>query len=354
MLLTTLRAVVLVGLLLAAGLSGGPGAPGGQPAKADENKPPAGPGRLLLAREGDLLALTLEGKEVEELTPPKGARSTLHGRLSPDGTRAAFVVNTGEPRGPTDDLDAPWPFQVVVRKLGAAKPTAIVDFSVKGWLAVCWSSDGKKVLATKDTGDKGAFEHVLLDADTGKTEPFALPADARVLDWSRDGKTFLTLSQKDKTYRLGIAARGDKEVRVLAELKVRLAHNVAARFSPDGKKVLFTDADPEQKDAFRWHQSSRPHVLDVATGKRAPLAEFPESARCLGVAWSPDGKRVAYTWVQLHPEVLKKEELTPGDAAVETEAFLIVADADGKNQKTVTSAKADSALKDIYGSIDWR
>lgn len=354
MLLITLRAVVLVGLLLGDGLWGGTVAPGGQPAKADENKPPAGPGTLLLAREGDLLALTPEGKEVEELTPPKGARSTLHGRLSPDGTRAAFVVNTGEPRGPGDDLDAPWPFQVVVRKLGAAKPAAVVDFPVNGWLAVCWGPDGKKVLATKDTADKGTFEHVLIDAETGKTEPLALPADARVLDWSRDGKTFLTLSRKDKTHRLGIAAKGDKEVRVLTELKVRLAHNVAARFSPDGKKVLFTDADPEQKDAFRWHQSSRPHVLDVATGKRAPLADFPENARCLGVAWSPDGNRVAYTWVQVHPDVLKKDELSVSDAAVETEAFLIVAGADGKNQRTAASAKADSTLKDIYGSIDWR
>jgi hypothetical protein len=39
---------------------------------------------------------------------------------------------------------------------------------------------------------------------------------------------------------------------------------------------------------------------------------------------------------------------------VETEAFLIVADADGKNAKTVSSAKGDNAINPILVSIDWR
>jgi hypothetical protein len=92
----------------------------------------------------------------------------------------------------------------------------------------------------------------------------------------------------------------------------------------------------------------------VATGKREPLAEFPDNAQCVAVAWSPDGKRVAYTWTQLHPDVLKKEVLTPEDVAVQTEAFLIVADADGRNAKTVASARSDQALNPILGSIDWQ
>jgi hypothetical protein len=39
---------------------------------------------------------------------------------------------------------------------------------------------------------------------------------------------------------------------------------------------------------------------------------------------------------------------------IETEAFLIVADADGKNQKTVATAKGTNAVNRIFGSIDWR
>jgi hypothetical protein len=117
---------------------------------------------------------------------------------------------------------------------------------------------------------------------------------------------------------------------------------------------LFTDADPNQKDAYKWHVSSQPHVLDVATKKREPVAEFPDNAQALGLAWSPDGKRIAYTWVQLHPELLKKDVLNIEDDAIATEAFLIVADADGKNAKTVCSGKNNSVTNRIFGSIDWR
>ena len=50
-------------------------------------------------------------------------------------------------------------------------------------------------------------------------------------------------------------------------------------------------------------------------------------------------------------DLLKKDELFP---SVETEAFLIVADADGKNAQTVSSAKVDNLINPILVSIDWR
>jgi hypothetical protein len=69
------------------------------------------------------------------------------------------------------------------------------------------------------------------------------------------------------------------------------------------------------------------------------------------VAWSPDGKHVAYKWKQNHLDRFKGKEL---DATIETEAFLIVADADGNNAQTVSSAKADNLINPILISIDWR
>ena len=72
------------------------------------------------------------------------------------------------------------------------------------------------------------------------------------------------------------------------------------------------------------------------------------------MAESPDDRRVAYTWKQLHAEFLKKDMARGADALIETEAFLIVADADGKDPKTVTSAKLENAVNTIFGSIDWR
>ncbi len=311
-----------------------------------------GAGTLLLAGEGGkLTALTPDVKGKDELNTPKDTRTTYQARLSPDGTRAAFVIVESKLRGPDDKLDDPWPFQVVIRKLGANE-AKVVDFPGFG-LDLNWAPDGKRLAVTKYVKDQ-PDETVLLDPETGKTEPLALPANVGVLDWSRGGKTFLVVYFKDKKFRLGLAEKGDKEASELTELKVRFANNAAGRLSPDGKKVLFTDADPEQKDAYKWHRSSNPYLLDVATKQREPLAEFPANAQCQAVAWSPDGKQVAYTWVQLHPELLKKDMLGIADSVAETDAFLIVADANGKNAKTVASGKSDQAIARIIGSIDWR
>jgi RNA polymerase sigma factor (sigma-70 family) len=329
--------------------------------KPTDNKKPqpaakaTGPGTLLLVREDGLIAMTPDGKEGDQLTPPMDS-SAAAGRLSPDGTRAAFVSHLIKPLVPGDKLD-PWPTQVIIQKLGADKPSRTIDFPSHDHPITCWSPDGKKLaVSTLTAREPEAFENVLLDPDTGKSEPLALPDHTRVLDWSRDGKTFLVqeCDLKAKKSRLGMAAMGDKEVTVLCDLQDHPWFRAAGRLSPDGKRVLFLDADPQDKDARKWGMSNKPYVLDMATKKRELLAEFPENARAIGVAWSPEGKKVAYTWVQLHPESLKKDVLKPEDVSIETEAFLIVADADGKNAKTISSSKKEFAGSTIFGTIDWR
>ena len=73
------------------------------------------------------------------------------------------------------------------------------------------------------------------------------------------------------------------------------------------------------------------------------------------MAWSPNGKQVAYTWMQNHPELAKTDRLLASDVArFATESFLIVADADGRNAKTVMSGKSDNFTIRVIGSIDWR
>jgi Tol biopolymer transport system component len=337
-----------------------PLAPGEKPGGAGRPQraaKPAGPGTLLLARKGGFIALTPEGKEGAELALPKGTRTAFQGRLSPDGTRAAYLVTAGRaPRPPVREGEEPepWPFQVVIRKLGAPEASAVVDLRAHR-LSLTWAPDGKRLLVTSETGPQASrlFENVLLDPATGKTEPLDLPEGVSVLDWSRDGKTFLVVDRHDKKYRLGLAAKGEKEVRVLTELKGRFRDNVG-RFSPDGSRILYTDADLADKDAYKWGLSSKPYLLDVASRKRELLSDFPLNAQALGVAWAPDGKRIAYTWKQLHREMLKKDSLDLNDMRTATEAFLVVADPSGKNAQTVASGRVESAINVIFGSIDWR
>jgi Tol biopolymer transport system component len=317
------------------------------------------PGSLLLAGVDGLAVLTPQGKERREVPLPEGSRLYIaSARFSPDGRRVAYVVfAAGPPRPPArvGEVVPPWPFKVVVREVGAARPPAVIDLPAQGLHAI-WAPDGKRLLVTKEVGSPAdlTLETVRLDPDTGRTEPFAVPAGVRLLDLSPDGKTLLVVQRQGKQTRLGLVALADpKEVRELLPLH-RGASSRAGRFSPDGRKVLYTDADPDDKAAVQWGLSSKPYLLDLAARKTRPLADFPTNGEALGVAWSPDGKRVAYTWKQLHRELLQKQTLNVNDAAVQTEAFLMVADADGRNARTVASGRSDYAINPIFGVIDWR
>jgi RNA polymerase sigma factor (sigma-70 family) len=332
---------------------------GKDPGAGEKKGRRASAGTLLLARRGGLFVLTPEGKEKEEVTAPKGSK--LHffsGRFSPDGSRVAYVVTAG--RAPRPPARAgmpvePWPFKVLVRKLGATEPLAVIDLSAQQ-LDMIWAPDGRHLLVTKESGDPSvpSFETVRLDPKTGRVEPFELPDGARVLDCSRDGKTLLVVQRQKEKDRLGlVAVQGRDAVRELIPLNGRSSSRVA-RFSPDGSRVLYTDVDPADKDLRKWGISSKPYLLDLATRKSQPLLDFPTNGQALGVAWSPNGKRIAYSWKQVHREVFSKDSISVKDWMVATEAFLMVSDPDGRNARTIASSRSDNALNAIFGVIDWR
>ena len=68
----------------------------------------------------------------------------------------------------------------------------------------------------------------------------------------------------------------------------------------------------------------------------------------LGVCWSPDSRRIAYT-CKLLPDPDQKDI---SDAP--TEYFLILVNADGSNMVTVQSEKSRNGAAVLLGSIDWR
>ncbi len=323
-----------------------------------EKKPPAKPAAtdtFILSRHGPCQLFDLDGKKLAELPLPANTHCSYQAVLSPDGKWAAFLAVGRVPPTVEGMEDKPLPFKLVVQKLGDPKSVVTTDMPALG-LNICWNPDGKRLVLSKlINAHEHAHEHTLFDPHSGESEQLKLPAEGKILEACRDGKTFLmeVFDAKTKTRTIVQAVPGEDKVQELVTVNSQ-PDQVLARLSPDGKPLLFTDADPERKDFHKWGISQRPYRFDLATKKREPLADFPENGQAVGIAWSPDGKRIAYTWKQLHAEVFKKDTIKVSNDHFETEGFLIVADADGKNPKTVCSEKISNAFNSIYGTVDWR
>jgi uncharacterized protein (TIGR03067 family) len=89
-------------------------------------------------------------------------------------------------------------------------------------------------------------------------------------------------------------------------------------------------------------------VLDVATGKWEKVADTPMNGDIMGYCWSPDGKKIAYTWRQV-PEGKPEDTIDK-----ETESHLVICDPDGKNQKTVLTEKGISQWQIVLAGVDWQ
>ena len=89
-------------------------------------------------------------------------------------------------------------------------------------------------------------------------------------------------------------------------------------------------------------------MFDVSTGKTTPVTDVPLNAEIQAYCWSPDGKRIAYVWREVHAG--KPED----NRDKETESHLVVCDPDGKNQKTIATEKGSYPAAVTIGGVDWR
>lgn len=252
--------------------------------------------------------------------------------LSPDGKRLAVIAHTpgfsmqvmmGLPVRATiyvcDLLPEPGRAQVIAHDL--TDPSVV------------WSTDGSKLYGN--------------DLDPNLTKPFAkppLPYRSWVYDLKRQRQTPLPLpaghlisgvSPDEKT--VDTVHDGSSHVFALKENRVTpiaTYKGYPGRFSPDGKRILVARSKGET--------DSELVILEVADRSES-VVQVPTQVVYPGQPrWSPDGRRIAYTW---------SEKMTnPPGGKTSYRWRVNVANVDGTNPRTVFR---DGTLTGVR-NLDWR
>ncbi len=355
-------AVAVCGLLmLAAGWMTFGGALADEPKPADPPKaqpvPKAAPlkpvNKLLVWRQQDAYLLDPDGKNETKAFERAKFQAIRHVALSPDGKKVAFLTNALDPsKSPTEEERRT--FTLAVRTLGEKDETA---FKLTGQM-LAWSPDGKELLVT-DFADappnpKDGFPKsttTIVELATKKETTPTLPAGHIATAFAPDGRRLLTTLGDFAGEKIVMAAclvsRDGKEVKTVSDPAYLFQ---LSALSPDGKTLLFLGLKaPDKFPDKPLDENPRLYVQPVG-GKVVELPEVPENAQVQGYCWSPDGKKVAYTWRTMHKE--KAEDGKPDER--ETESHLCVCDADGKNHKTILTEKGMGQWHITLSSVDWR
>jgi Tol biopolymer transport system component len=321
-----------------------PAAPQPAPKAADPRPQPKGPNKILFYRTGHLTLIDPDGTNEKKVSQDRAKFHPGDARISPDGKKLAFLVQAEEDPPAGRDPRR----KLYVRGLEDKEPGTDVGVECQMF---SWSPDGTQIAYSDfvDGDKKPESVHGVVNVKTKEKTALKLPEGHMITDWSRDGKYFLTTSidgvvtrEKFPTAKLHLLNRDGTEFKALTDGKTPA---LFGRISPDGKRVLYLEMNAPKVNPRPGHTL---HVLDVADGKATKLEDVPLNAELMGYCWSPDGKRIAYVWREIHdgkPEEVRNRE---------TESFLVVCDRDGKNQKAIATEKGDVPALITISGVDWR
>jgi hypothetical protein len=315
--------------------------------KKPAEKPTKAEGRLLVRNESKLAFLSPKGEQLAEL--PKDKLYLHNYAISPNGKQIAFIAD----EKPAFDRDGNYRRHVIIRDFDS-KNERTAEITAQN---LVWTPDGKVLVVEaasfKDVRDR-KFTTWLID---GKNKSRVdLPEGAQIFGVQPDGKTFLAVTSAKKKLYLSTITR-DGKVTNLTET-ARLSGSFAKpRLSPNGVRILYLDVDADEKIEKDRLRFPRLFIYDMGTKKRERISDVPLDAFVQSFAWSPDSRRIAYTWKRMEPGTPLAQNLNDlknPKKPTETESHLTVSDTNGANAKTILSAKGSSGLVVTLSDVDWR
>ena len=211
-------------------------------------------------------------------------RAPLYASWSGDSTRLAV-------HGGPDHFVADVGGEVSVRSLGISAPA----YRVPAW----WPSGDKIGYVRQDElGRSGLY---VADVDSGERAMFQQLDGGAAFLWSPDGSSLAVgHSESDNSFVYqGVALFTSKGERLSVEIRAQV---LAFFWSPDSRKLAYV-VPSGTRDVLRWM------ILDLATEKRWPLADFTPSLEQVAIfrffdqfayshsQWSPDSDALVFAGV---------------------------------------------------------